>query len=159
MHTPTNRRTCLITGSRGYLGSCIKSKFQQEGWNVVELIRNPDAEIARAGRAIPFHLGKDISPEQLRGADVLVHCAYDFSLRRWDQIHAINVLGAEKLFEAARLAGIGKRVFISSMSAFEGCQSLYGKAKLELEQKLSGCDVFLVRPGLIYGDQPRGITG
>ncbi len=159
MQTTTNQRTCLITGSRGYLGSCIESKFQQEGWNVVELIRNPDAEAVRAGRAIAFKLGEDISPQQLRGADALVHCAYDFSLRAWDEIYSTNVLGAERLFTAAREAGIGKRVFISSMSAFQGCQSLYGKAKLETEQKLSASDVFLIRPGLIYGDHPQGIVG
>jgi len=159
MQTTTNQRTCLITGSRGYLGSCIKSKFQQGGWNVIELIRNPNAEAVRAGRAIPFQLGEDISPQQIRGANALVHCAYDFSLRQWDKIHAANVLGAEKLLAAAREAGVGKRVFISSMSAFEGCQSLYGKAKLETEQKLSSSDVLLIRPGLIYGDHPQGIVG
>lgn len=135
MQNSSNQRTCLITGSRGYLGSCIKDKFLQEGWNVVELIRNPDAEAIRSGKGISFRLGEDISLQQLRGADALVHCAYDFSLRDWDKIHSINVLGTEKLFSAARLAGVGKRVLISSMSAFEGCQSLYGKAKLETEQK------------------------
>ncbi len=159
MQTTAKQRTCLITGSRGYLGSCIKDKFLQEGWNVVELIRNPDTEAVRAGKAISFRLGEDISPQQLRGADALVHCAYDFSLRDWNNIHFINVLGTEKLFAAARLAGVGQRVFISSMSAFEGCQSLYGKAKLEVEQKLAASDVLLVRPGLIYGDHPQGIVG
>lgn len=159
MQTTPNQRTCLITGSRGYLGSCIKSKFLQEGWNVLELIRNPDTEAVRAGKAISFRLGEDISPQQLRSADALVHCAYDFSLRDWHKIHSVNVLGTEKLFTAARHAGISKRVFISSMSAFEGCHSLYGKAKLETEQKLAAGDVLLVRPGLIYGDHPRGIVG
>lgn len=159
MQNSSNQRTCLITGSRGYLGSCIKDKFLQEGWNVVELIRNPDAEAIRSGKGISFRLGEDISLQQLRGADALVHCAYDFSLRDWDKIHSINVLGTEKLFSAARLAGVGKRVLISSMSAFEGCQSLYGKAKLETEQKLSSTDALLVRPGLIYGDYPQGIVG
>lgn len=156
--TPTPP-SCFITGARGYLGSCIKSRFQQAGWNVVDLIRNPDAEAARSGRAVAFRLGDDISPQQLRGASAIVHCAYDFSLRNWDEIHGVNVLGTAKLFEAARLAGIGKRVFISSMSAFDGCKSLYGRAKLEVEQKFSTGDVLLMRPGLIYGDHPQGIVG
>ncbi len=159
MDISTNRRTCLLTGARGYLGSCIKARFQQEGWNVIELIRNPDAESAGAGRAVRFRLGEEVSAQSLRGADALVHCAHDFSLRDWKKIHAINVLGAEKLFAAARQAGVGRRRFISSMSAFEGCRSLYGRSKLEVEQILSGSGALLLRPGLIYGDRPEGIFG
>ena len=136
MEKTSEQRICLITGSRGYLGSSIKNKFVQEGWKVVELIRNPDAEAVRAGHAIPFRLGENISPQQLQGAHALIHCAYDFSLRNWSRIHATNVLGTEKLFQAALAAGIGRRVFISSMSAYEGCKSLYGQAKLEVEQRL-----------------------
>jgi nucleoside-diphosphate-sugar epimerase len=157
MKPTSNQRTCLITGSRGYLGSCIKAKFQQAGWNVVELIRNPTPEEVRDGRAIQFRLGDENSAGLLPQADALVHCAYDFTLYDWKKIYAINVLGAEKLFEAARAASIPRPVFISSMSAFEGCKSLYGRAKLEIESRAKSCNVFLVRPGLIYGDHPGGI--
>jgi nucleoside-diphosphate-sugar epimerase len=159
MKPSPNQRTCLITGSRGYLGSCVKAKFQQAGWKVVELIRNPTQEEVRDGRAIQFRLGDEISVGQLPRADALVHCAHDFTLYDWKIIHAINVLGAEKLFEAARAAGVSWPVFISSMSAFEGCKSMYGRAKLEIEKRIQSGNVFLVRPGLIYGDHPEGIFG
>lgn len=159
MTTAASQRTCLITGSRGYLGSAVKTKFQREGWKVVELIRNPLAEELRVESAIQFCLGGGIAVEQLRGADALVHCAHDFSLRHWEDIQRVNVLGAEKLFQAAREAGVRRQVFISSMSAFEGCRSNYGSAKLELEKRLRNADVFLVRPGLIYGEHPKGIFG
>src|ERR1700691_78298 len=152
MKPTSNQRTCLITGSRGYLGSCIKAKFQQAGWNVVELIRNPTTKEMRGGQAIQFRLGDEISAGLLPQADALVHCAYDFTLYNWKKIHAINVLGAEKLFEAARAAGVNRLVFISSMSAFEDCKSMYGRAKLEIEKRIQSGNVFLVRPGLIYGD-------
>jgi nucleoside-diphosphate-sugar epimerase len=159
MKPATHQRTCLITGSRGYLGSAVKARFQREGWKVVELTRNPSPDEVRAGRAIQFHLGTEISAGQLPRADALVHCAHDFSLRDWRGIHGTNVLGAEKLFEAARAAGVGRLVFISSMSAFEGCKSLYGRAKFEIEKRVQSQNVFLARPGLIYGDHPGGIFG
>jgi nucleoside-diphosphate-sugar epimerase len=69
------------------------------------------------------------------------------------------VLGAEKLFQAARAAGVSRPVVISSMSAYDGCQSLYGRAKLEVERRLQSGGVLLLRPGLIYGDHPRGMFG
>jgi nucleoside-diphosphate-sugar epimerase len=159
MKPASNSRTCLITGSRGYLGTGIKAKFQQAGWEVIELIRNPSAEEVRDGRAVQFRLGGEISSGLLPRADALVHCAHDFALHDWKKIHAINVLGAEKLFEAATAAGVGRPVFISSMSAFEGCKSLYGRAKLEIEKRIQSKNVFLARPGLIYGDHPGGIFG
>jgi nucleoside-diphosphate-sugar epimerase len=159
MKPDSNQRTCLITGSRGYLGGCVKAKFQQAGWNVVELIRNPSAGEIRDGRAVQFRLSEEISAGQLPRADALVHCAHDFTLFDWKKIHATNVLGAEKLFETARAAGVGRLVFISSMSAFEGCKSLYGRAKLEIEKRVQSGNVFLARPGLIYGDHPAGIFG
>jgi nucleoside-diphosphate-sugar epimerase len=159
MPPASHPRTCLITGSRGYLGGCVKARFQQAGWKVVELTRNPSTEELAEGRAIQFHLGGEISVGQLPRADALVHCAHDFTLYDWEKIHAVNVLGAEKLFQAARAAGVGRRIFISSMSAFEGCQSLYGRAKLEIEKRVQAEDIFLARPGLIYGDHPSGIFG
>ncbi len=159
MKPDSNPRTVMITGSRGYLGGCVTAKFKQAGWKVVELTRNPSPEDVRDGRAVPFHLGGKISAAQLPAAGALVHCAYDFTLRDWKRICTINVLGAEALFEAARAAGVARRIFISSMSAFDGCKSLYGRAKLELEGRLRSAEVFAVRPGLIYGDHPGGIFG
>ena len=152
-------KTCLITGARGYLGGRVKARFLREGWRVVELTRQPAAEDVRAGRALAFQLGADITPESLRGADALVHCAYDFTLRDWTDIHHINVAGTERLFQSARAAGVKRPVFISSMSAFDGCRSMYGRAKLEVEKRLAGGELLLVRPGLIYGDRPEGIFG
>lgn len=159
MTSSINQRTCLITGSRGYLGSSIKEAFKRERWNVVELVRNPDFESVQMGRAISFQLGQDVPTDSLRGATALVHCAHDFSLRDWKSIHATNVLGAEKLFSAAKQAGVQKKIFISSMSAYEGCRSMYGRAKLEVEKILSDSGTLLLRPGLIYGDRPEGIFG
>ncbi len=159
MNPDSKTRTVLVTGSRGYLGGCVVATFKQAGWNVVELTRHPSAEDVRDGRAVAFHLGEKVSAEQLPAADALVHCAHDFTLRDWKQIHAVNVLGAEKLFEAARAAKVGRRIFISSMSAFDGCKSLYGRAKLEIENRLRPSEVFLLRPGLIYGDRPGGMFG
>jgi nucleoside-diphosphate-sugar epimerase len=137
----------------------VRAKFEQEGWRVVELTRNQGTEEMRDGRAIAFRLGEEIAVENLRGARALVHCAYDFSLRKWEDIHRINVLGSDKLFRAAHAAGVEKRVFISSISAYEDCRSLYGKAKLEIENRLRAVGVLSLRPGLIYGDKPKGIVG
>ena len=152
-------KTVLITGSRGYLGSCVKAKFEQAGWKTVEMIRKPTEDELRSGTAIRFLLGEAVSPETLAGADALVHCAYDFSPRSWSGIHAANIAGTEKLFRAAGQAGVARTICISSMSAYPGCKALYGKAKLGIERIAFQAGALVVRPGLIYGDNPRGMFG
>ncbi len=150
-----NEKTCLVTGANGYLGRRVKAALEDRGWRVVELTRNPQP----GHGAAKFQLGEDVSPEILSGAQALVHCAYDFTQLSWLGIQRINVAGSEKLLQAARSANIENIVYISSISAFEGCRSLYGRAKLAAEKIAHAAGAIVIRPGLIYGDSPDGIFG
>src|SRR5207245_9025857 len=114
------------------------------------LTRNPPS----GSSAIRFRLGEDVAASELKGAKALIHCAYDFKQVPWPAIHAVNVAGSEKLLRAAREAKVERIVYISSISAFEGCRSLYGKAKLEIEKTAHALGATVVRPGLIWGDPP-----
>ena len=149
------KKICAITGSNGYVGGCIKNYFAACGWKIRELTRQPKP----GADGIAFQLGAEVSPQSLTGVDALVHCAYDFRPLRWDEIRAVNVDGSRKLFAAARTAGVQKIVNISSISAYEGCRSLYGKAKLEVEKIALDCNALTVRPGLVYGKGPGGMFG
>jgi len=149
------KHTCIVTGASGYLGSQVKAKFEQKGWNVLEFTRTP-----RAGaNTIAFRLGEAVAHDNLAGAEALVHCAYDLTQISYEDIWRINVQGTEKLFRAANEAGVKKIVCISTISAFEGCKSLYGKAKLEIEQITKRYEGLSIRPGLIYGGSSGGMFG
>jgi nucleoside-diphosphate-sugar epimerase len=152
---PAGSRRCLLTGASGYLGRQIKRRLVADGWEVVELTRKPTP----GSGARPFRLGAPIDPGTLAGCQALVHCAYDFDQIAWKDIHAVNVLGSERLFQAARQAGVGQLVFISTISAFAGCKSLYGKAKLEIERAVRSYGGWAIRPGLIYGEDTGGMVG
>ena len=143
-----------MTGSNGYVGSCVKKYFVAHGWEVVDLVRRPAGPLARQ-----FELGAEVSGASLVGVDVLVHCAYDFKPLRWQDIRAVNVAGTAKLFETARAADVIRIVCISTISAFRGCRSLYGRAKLEIEQLALQHDGLALRPGLVYGPCPGGMFG
>ncbi|HEY1660954.1 MAG TPA: NAD(P)-dependent oxidoreductase [Verrucomicrobiae bacterium] len=151
----SEKKICAITGSNGYVGGCVKNYFNARGWEIFELTRRPKPN----SRSAPFQLGEEISPQLLSGMSALVHCAYDFAPLRWNEITAVNVEGSRKILEAAREAKIPKIIFISSISAFEGCRSLYGKAKLEIERIALDCGALVIRPGLVYGDGPGGMFG
>jgi len=143
-----------ITGGRGYLGSILARKFQIAGWETTLLVR----EVREKGE-VAFKLGKKIAPEVLKEHQAFVHCAYDFKPSLWAEIDQANILGSRFCFEAAIQAGVGRRVFVSSMSAYEGCCSMYGKAKLAVEQEFLPQGVFCVRPGLLWSDESRGMFG
>ncbi len=151
----SDKPVCAITGSNGYVGSCIQRHLRANGWNILELTRQPNPN----SRAPLFQLGGEVSRQTFTGAQALVHCAYDFKPLRWDEIRSVNVDGTWKLCQAARSAGVEKIAVISSISAYEGCRSLYGRAKLAIERITLDLGGLAIRPGLVYGDQPGGMFG
>jgi nucleoside-diphosphate-sugar epimerase len=140
-----------VTGANGFVGSRIARELAQHG-TVRELTRHSHYK---------FTLGKLIDGSILKGLDVLVHCAWDFSARDWRDIKRINVESTLALFDAAREAQVPRVIFISSMSAFTGTKSKYGQAKLAIERRAAEHHpaVVIVRPGLVYDREAGGIVG
>lgn len=147
---------CAITGANGYVGSRVVRYFERRGWEILELGRRPSSANARF---VPYTLAAELGPDILRGVDALVHCAYDFRPARREEIFTVNVDGSRRLFAAAASAGVGRIVLISSLSAYDGCASLYGQAKLAIEAEAFRHGGAAVRPGLVFGDEPGGMVG
>jgi nucleoside-diphosphate-sugar epimerase len=146
---------CLMTGATGYVGSRIEQKFRAEGWQVVRLGR----AVTPSPDVIPFRLGDEIPQNRLAGFSTLVHCAYDFGPVSREKVQAVNVAGSERLLRCAQRAGVERLIFISSISAFQGCRSLYGQAKLQVEEVVRSMGGWIIRPGLVWGDMPGGLFG
>ena len=146
---------CAITGANGYLGSVVARWFADRGWKVVALTRSKTSE---PYLHVPFSLDSTLEPDVFKTHKIttLIHCAYDFRPVDWASIRKVNVEGSERLLQAAKQGGVEKIIFISSISAFRGCASLYGRAKLEIEELTTQVGGAIVRPGLIYGDTSTG---
>ncbi len=142
-----------VTGASGYLGSRIADGFAADGVPVVRMSRgNPDARFSFADGA-PAGIFRD------QQVSALVHCAWDLTLHRREDLEAHNVRGSIRLLEQARAEGVETIVFISTLSAFPGCRSDYGRTKLAVEEAAHRLDALVVRPGLVFGDQPGGMVG
>lgn len=144
------KKTCAITGSTGFLGLSIVKKMNAAGWSVVRLQRQKTKEEDTNDTIVPFKLGEEIDPASLSGVSLLVHCAYDISCTDWNKVKEINIEGTKSLLNAARSAGVSQIIYISSMHAFEGCNTMYGKAKLEVEKTVIKHGGIVIRPGTIY---------
>jgi nucleoside-diphosphate-sugar epimerase len=148
-------KCCLLSGASGYVGNVLKRSLIGAGWRVVELTRRPNP----SSDAINFRLGASIAPDKLEGFNALIHCAYDFSKVKWSDIQATNVRGSERLLRSAQEAGVHRLVYLSTISAFEGCQSLYGRGKLAVENVAQDMGASIIRPGLVYGPKPGAAFG
>ncbi len=149
---------CALTGATGYLGSRIARRLLEDGWTIRSLCRTP-VETDLAGEHAYFDLNGDVAAQALAGADALVHAAYDFSAVRRRDVERINVAGSRRLLSAAREAHIERIVLVSSIAAFPEAPSLYGRAKLEIEQAGRGLGAAIIRPGLVWGADSGGMVG
>lgn len=127
-----------ITGSSGFVGGHLADQLRALGHDVVA------PEFSLEGNAVPT----------LNGFDALIHAAYDFAAED-DR----NVSGSVRLFDGAKDAGVPRLIFISSLSAFEGCRSRYGLGKLAVEEHVAGMRGCSVRLGFVCDDTLRGMSG
>ena len=138
-----------ITGASGFVGSVLAEAFSAAGHGVVPLGRGaPGLEAARATRF--YDLGHPVSSDTLAGLDVLVHCAYDMT-DDTARSRERNVRGSLALVDAARVAGVRKLVYISTLSPAADAPSQYGRNKAAVEAELDDGRDLIVRPGLVVG--------
>ena len=140
-----------ITGAGGFVGSRLARRFAEAGWSVTRL--SQPAEGADVSR-VSFRLGEPVDPAlfERHRIGALIHCAYDFGPRKREEIRRVNVDGSKLLLAAAKDGGVERMAVMSTISAFDGCRSEYGRAKLEIESAALAAGALVIRSGLVYGD-------
>jgi nucleoside-diphosphate-sugar epimerase len=140
-----------VTGANGYVGGVICAALGPE---TLRLVRRPTgpADVA-------WSFGDDPTEVlRARGVTRVVHAAWDMKASRLAELEAGCVAGSRILLKAATAAGAAF-TFISTISAFEGARSAYGKAKLQVERMVLAAGGNVLRPGLVYGDGEGGMFG
>ena len=144
-----------VSGAGGYVGSCIAEFLENKGAEVIRL-----SSSSGSGKgSLHFSLGEPVNQESLSGIDALVHAAWDFRLTGWKDMERVNIRGSLELIRAAKRVGVRRIIFISTMSSFKGCRSMYGRAKLAVEKQAIKEGAIVLRPGLFYGKGQGGMTG
>ncbi|MCD6285917.1 MAG: NAD(P)-dependent oxidoreductase [Anaerolineae bacterium] len=123
----------LITGVYGLIGNAVYRRLldHPEAYEVHGLSRRrhssdriSEAAVAEVPDA-QFHLAhlEDFNAvrQAVEGMDVIIHMAADPSGERgWESVLNSNVIGAYNVYEAARLAGVQRVVFASSLQTVFG---------------------------------------
>lgn len=115
--------TALITGGTGFVGSHIARQLIEQGHTPRILRREQSSLRLIEGLAVEHALGDVTDPESLvramEGCEWVFHVAAvaDYWRANKAKMYYVNVDGARMVFEAARVAGVGRVIFTSSGAA------------------------------------------
>jgi nucleoside-diphosphate-sugar epimerase len=151
----------IVTGAHGYLGAALVDAALAAGYRVTLLTRGAKSP-RPALREIPWRLGEALPQEALDpaiapDAQALVHLAHDW--RDSDVETGANTAGARILRDGARALGLGRSIFISSVSARADALNAYGRMKWRIEQLFDAENEISLRVGLVYGGPKQGQYG
>ena len=141
----------IITGANGFIGSHLVSHFARRGWKVIALVHTMPYKLIKEVIYLQYELEKGPDTGIFINADYLVHAAYVKQHHNPDSFR-INTEGTAKLLEEARKAKLQKIIFLSSLSAVEDAESVYGKQKFELQKMFDRNNELVFRPGLVIGN-------
>lgn len=144
------RPVAVVTGANGFIGTNLVGRFSSAGWDVRALVHREPATRLPGVSYQTWALTDPLGPDLLEGADCVIHGAFV----KYDDAAAseLNISGSKRLVAECRAAGVGRTVFLSSMSARPGAPSQYGRDKFSLQREFGGPRELVVRPGLVLGD-------
>jgi nucleoside-diphosphate-sugar epimerase len=113
----------LVTGGTGFLGRHLVERLLLEGDDVSVLARNRSSVAGLHGLGARHVEGDVRSWPSLRraaeGVDVIYHCAGKVEAAgRWVDFLEVNVLGTERLIQAALEHGVRRFVHVSSIGVY-----------------------------------------
>jgi 2-alkyl-3-oxoalkanoate reductase len=179
----------LVTGASSLIGSELACTLAARGDEVVCFQRNMSHGVrhfvTRSDSGLSEVLGDVRDPDAVRaaaaGCDGIVHLAAKVGVvGEWDEYRSINVDGTANVVAAARSAGIGRLVHVSSPSVAHGGEPIigapadqpvlgrrhafYAESKaiaenLALDAVDANVGVVAVRPHLVWGPGDTQLVG
>jgi nucleoside-diphosphate-sugar epimerase len=169
-----------LTGASGFIGRYTAAALRRAGHDVRALVRETSRRDHIEDHVAEWRVGDAADPQAIAGlvagVDAVVHNAAD-----WDALECSpvthferNVLGSLRLLEAARLAGVGQFLFVSSVAVYHEIlpdrkldethptwpSSTYGAYKASVEPFLKAyhttwdMNTSAWRPAAVYGVDP-----
>jgi NADH dehydrogenase len=147
-----------VTGALGFSGRHIAERLLARGDEVVNLTNHPDRPDPFGGRIVarPLDLTDPAGlAASLGGVDTLFN-TYWVRFRGAGVTHADAVRGSRTLFEAAVAAGVRRVVHVSIANPSPTSRLSYyrGKAQVEAALATSGLGFAILRPTVLFGDEP-----
>lgn len=171
----------FVTGGTGFIGGEVVRQLRARGDEVACLVRNPEKGAKLRELGCSLHAG-DLSDERairkgMEGCDAVIHAAamYEVGIpaEQRPAMREANVVGTERVMEAALEARVSRIVYVSTVGVFGNTHnrvvdesyenpetdftSYYEETKLEahklVERMIDEQDLpaIIVQPGGVYG--------
>lgn len=170
-----------LTGASGFVGSQTAKALFSAGHTVRALVRPTSRRDHIEPYVQEWYVGEQDDPQSqaglVAGVEAVIHAAVDWNAREQGDNANFrrNVLGSLQLLEAARVAGVGQFLFVSSVAVYHEIlqdrkldenhptwpSSIYGAYKAAIEPHLKayhvmyGMNTSSWRPAAIYGIDPN----
>ena len=112
----------LVTGATGFVGAAVVRALLKDGWQVRALVRKSSQRLNLLHLEVEIVAGELADTASLAAAladcKALFHVAADYRLgaREPEQLYRTNVEGTRNILQAARLAGVERIVYTSSVA-------------------------------------------
>lgn len=158
--------TCLITGGSGFLGSHIADALSKDKRKVVLFDKTPsDFRKPNQEMIVGDIMDRKKVFEIMKGIDVVFHLAALADINvTWASpcnTMSVNVLGTTNVLEAARLTGVKKFIFASTIYCDSRSGSLYrvskqaGELLVKAYHERCGMKYLILRFGTLYGTRAK----
>lgn len=140
-----------VTGATGYIGRALIRSVPPD-WQIVSLGRRPLAGYEHREADLAQPLPEDL----LEGLDYVVHLAADTGS---------GTVSPEQEVAFARDLARGTRsrriclLFLSSQACSVDAPTEYGRSKAAIEAAILPLGASVIRPGMVYGGEERGLFG
>lgn len=172
----------LVTGSTGFIGGALCRELCRQGHSVIAFHRPSSNLRLLEGLAVEHAVGDLTQPATIQaamdGVEAVFHVGALLGSRQMARSYAVIVEGTQSILQAARVAGVRRVVYTSSVAALgipeygrhDGSGPMtethawnyrpdywpYGYAKylaeIEIQRAVSlGQDVVIVNPSVVYG--------
>lgn len=151
--------TIALTGATGFVGQSLVGRLAAAGVPVRALARPLPGRALRDVAGLTWVAGDLDRPEALEilfdGVECVIHCAGATKATRPADFHRVNAIGTASVVAAARSAGVGHVIALSSLAATRPEVSAYAASKAAgeaLSRRESGSmPVSLVRAPAVIG--------
>jgi len=144
-----------ITGGTGFVGRNVARALLDADHEVVLVARGSRTVVPREGVTVVRAdvISGDGLEAALAGCDAVVHLVAIIREKGKQTFDAVIRRGTENLVTAARVAGVGRIVYISAIGADPDPRFPYLFAKWSAEQavRASGVDFTTLRPSIVFG--------